>query len=1009
LARGTKPYRFLLRMPVELRQRLQEAAKRSDRSLNREIVERLEASLREEEPAAGQRGVRIVRALHIDRGRRMTRRRRQALVAVVVALVAVSALVAGVTLSGKQSAAASPATAGGAFPSAFAKHLAGLRAAPYSQNLGGPASWEETQDLARAYPAQSVDYQWIAEARSDWKSTEGRAFPRGGKKGTWTSIGPSTALYPISPFRTREDYVAGKYVAGGRMTSLALAPDCTESHCRLYIAAAGGGVWATDKALKDNPKWEFLSGSFELNAIGSITIDPNDPSGDTVWVGTGEANAAGSAAAGVGIYKSTDAGETWTKLAENEFKGRAIGSIAIHPTNPDIVYAASTRAVRGISASTPGATSTPFNAPYWGLYKSTDGGETWSYIHNGAPTTAVCSQDITGAQPCSPRGVRRVALDPNNPDIVYAGSYARGVWRSPDAGATWTQIFAPIEDGPATANTERPEFALADLGATTRMYLQIGASGAIDSTFHTTDDAAGAAVFTQKSSPDVANPGWGSQGLCANPVVGIGQCWYDQFVYTPKGHPDIVYVGGVFLYDEQTANHRGVVMSEDGGSSWYDMTEDVTDDVHPQQLHPDQHGIVTHPDNPYLFWEVSDGGLMRSSGELTDRTSVCPGRGLTGADLARCQQMLLKVPTTLESLNKDLQTLQFFTLSVSPHDKDIVQGGTQDNGTWQTEGSKKKWLNTNISDGGHNGFDAAIPNFRFSMFFFPQLFVNYQNGSDADWNWVSDTFFTNEETLIFYPAAISDPNVSKTLFLAQDSVWRTKTAGQGAMSDADFRAHCNLYTGDFAVFCGDWAQLGGTTLTGDSFGDRAGGDVSMIERSEADNSTLWAGTSTGRLFISKNANADPAASVVWDRIDLDSAVDPGRFVSGIEADPEDANRAWVTYSGYDETTQAEPGHVFEVEYDPATGTASVTRLDGGPQALPNTPATDVVYDEVTGDLYVSNDFGVVKRPGGTTTWVETGDAMPNVMVPSLTIDREERRLYAATHGFGAWRMKLEKK
>ena len=1012
LAGETKPYRFLLRMPAELGERLRGVAARSGRSLNREIVARLDASLETaaDEGAGGDtRGRRVPAHTDRGRGRGMTRRRRQALVAAGIAILAASALVATITLSGSSTAA--PA-GGNGFSSAFNSHLGSLRAAPHSSNLGGPASWEEAQDLARAYPAESVAYAWIADARAGWKSTKGKPFAKGkGRKGTWVSVGPSSALYPLSQFRTRTDYVAGEYVAGGRTTSLAIASTCKPGNCRLWAGAAGGGVWRTDNALAGTPKWELVSGSFQLNAIGSIALDPNDPSGNTVYVGTGESNASGDSAAGVGIYRTTDGGKTWTQLGLAEFGGRAVGSIAIHPTDPNTIYAASTRAVRGISATTGGANTTPAGAANWGLYKSSDGGATWSYIHNGAPTAAVCTQSLDATvNPCSTRGVRRVALDPNNANVVYAGSYGTGVWRSPDAGATWTQIFAPIENRVANGSTERPEFAVADTGSTTRMYLQIGASGAIDSTFHVGEDVAGAAVFTQKSSPDPAVPGWGSQGLCANPGAGIGQCWYDQLVHSPPGHPNVVYVGGVYVYGEQTANHRGVIMSEDGGSSWFDMTEDPTDPVHPNQIHPDQHFLVTNPSNPYQFFEAGDGGIVRSSGELVDGSAQCATRGLSAVRQARCEQMLSKIPSQLYSLNKGFQTLQFFTLSASPHKPGLLQGGTQDNGTWQTDGNPNTWLNTNISDGGHNGFDVAIPEFRMSMFFAPQVFVNFSDGADSDWLWISDRFFTNGETQIFYPAAQTDPMVSKTLWLGQDSVWRTKTAGQGTMSLEEFRARCNLYTGDFAAFCGDWQRLGPVALTSATLGDRGGGDISMIERADSDASTIWTGTTLGRLFVSKNADVEPASAGVHDRVDTDSAIDPGRFISGIEVDQTNPNRAFVTYSGYSNATPTTPGHVFEVVYDPATGTAAWTRLDGEGTAggLPDTPVTDAAYDSVTGDLYTSNDFGVSRLAADSTTWTEAAEGLPTVMVPSLTIQPGERILYAATHGFAAFRLNLPK-
>ena len=121
-------------------------------------------------------------------------------------------------------------------------------------------------------------------------------------------MGPTSAVYQSTPFRF--SYVPSQYESSGRVTALAIAPSCRPGNCRLLVAAAGGGVWRTQDALAGSPQWTYLSSSFGANAIGSMTIDPNDPTGNTVWVGTGESHASADSAAGVGLYKSTDGGDT---------------------------------------------------------------------------------------------------------------------------------------------------------------------------------------------------------------------------------------------------------------------------------------------------------------------------------------------------------------------------------------------------------------------------------------------------------------------------------------------------------------------------------------------------------------------------------------------------------------------------------------------------------------------------------------------------------------------------
>ena len=430
--------------------------------------------------------------------------------------------------------------------------------------------------------------------------------------------------------------------------------------------------------------------------------------------------------------------------------------------------------------------------------------------------------------------------------------------------------------------------------------------------------------------------------------------------------------------------------------------------MHPNALHPDQHVLVTNPSNPYQFFEGNDGGVMRSTGQLADVSSWCASRGLSPTRLARCQQMLSKVPTLLTSLNKGLTTLQFQSLSVSPFNSNELQGGTQDNGTWENYGSPTSWNNTMIGDGGQSGFDVADPSFRFHTYNDKQMDVNFSNGDTADWNWNSDPFFLIAgEASEFYVPTIADPKVSKTLFLGAQFVWRTKTAGMGSMTLAEFRQHCNEWTGDFAVVCGDWAQLGSTRLTNAAFGDRAGGNVVAVERATTDTSTLWAATSTGRVFISKNADADPASSVSFTRLDSLAANDPNRSVSSIYIDPANANHAWVSYSGFSAATPTTPGHVFSVTYDQVAGTATWTSLDGvsgGP--LGDIPVTDLVRDDVTGDLYAGTDYGVMRLASGSATWTLAAPGMPSAEVAGLTIVPAARKLYAATHSFGAWSLNL---
>ena len=541
-------------------------------------------------------------------------------------------------------------------------------------------------------------------------------------------------------------------------------------NCRLWVAAAGGGVWRTDDALATKPSWTFVSGSFATNAIGTLTYDAGS---GTLYAGTGEANSSADSEAGWGIYKSTDGGSTWTQLAGNTsvasgtvdcgavfgppfgvmtapaysgpaFNGRAISSIVV---NGSTMYVGSTRGVRGVSAVlSGGAVTLAPGLPPYGIWKSTDGGATFTLLD--ASTTCVNpttpgSAGIIQASFGSTRGVNHIEVDPSDSNTVYAAAFPQtsappvntggGVWRSPDSGASWTQIVPSLA---ANNANDRTEFAVTPLAnGKTRMYIQDGNTGGPVSRFYRSDDVAtGIPVVTDLTTTQNIN-------TCT------GQCWYDNYVVTPAGYPDSVYLGGSFSYNEygNVSDGRGVIYSTDAGVSFTDMTWDADfkstpagtccqpNPVAPNGIHPDQHALVVSPSNPGLFFEGSDGGLMRSSGTFTDISGQCSTyRALTGPGLTLCQQLLSRVPSTLYSLNRGLSTLQFQGISVDPQNVRTVQGGTQDNGTWISDWSSGIFAQEIYGDGGQSGFSSTNSAIRFNTFTGQANDANFQNGNPSE-------------------------------------------------------------------------------------------------------------------------------------------------------------------------------------------------------------------------------------------------------------------------------------
>jgi hypothetical protein len=1011
-----------------------------------------------------------------------------------------------------------------------------------------PASAAEEKFARRVFPATTLPASLTALAQQTWQTYgENKDGTQGGNNANqpfiWNLIGPTHATQPgILSFS------GAQYHMAGRVTALAITPSCTPSNCRLWMAAAGGGIWRTDNPLSPDPYWVFVSNAVRSNAIGTIDRDPNDTTGNTLYAGTGEPNASADSESGVGIYKTTDGGDTWTLLPGSQlFATRSISKVIVQPGNPNHMYAGIARGIRGYSSVTGGAFSRtgicvqtpsvlacqdgPDQAPL-GLWESTDGGATF-HLAWDVSTLSV-------------RGVNDVDLDPSDSTCVYAAAFQLGLWRScpaVDGTPTFKQVFRT--SSPAE-NTARTQVALATVtgngaDAGTRIYLVDGSTGAAGrpSQVWRADGAnlltAAALLATEGGDPNArppspnTGPGWARKSSqtsrpASNPYRPAynpctGQCWYDADIYTPKGFPNVVYLLGSYQYTElhERSNGRGVMISltagdpdpttaasagiptvnpitgaigppftpDMTGGNFTDLTWDDTPGSQPDQTHPDQHAIVTADDNPFLYFEGSDGGVIRSDGTFDNASADCLKYHVNDPDtLVHCQRVLSRVPHQLyDTLNKGLSTLQFQSVSVNPkrplHD---VQGGTQDNGTFDWDSQLTTWYEEMYGDGGQSGYNYCDDSIRFNTFTGYYTDTNFKSGQYDKWYVTSGPLsqLQNGENESFYIPEVSDytncgpianfPQFQTPAAVAANSnqssvaqssggaqistylgfqyaglqhVWRTIDNG----GPESYLQTCPEFTtsGDDPR-CGDWQPLGDLLYTGPGHktvgepgdltgpqygGDRLGMTVAAVERNPGNSNEVWAATGFGRVFVSFNVNDVDPKTVTFCRLDSlaltaasPNAVPPPRFVSSIYPDPNNPNRAWLSYDGYTSNTKDQPGHVFEVTFvGPATSgspcpTVAVWRDLHVEGASPthsdpagDIPIADLVRDDFTGDLYASTDFGVLrgKLVGTDYVWTDSGTpggTLPRVEVPGLTIDPCSRALYAATHGRSIWRMFL---
>jgi hypothetical protein len=939
--------------------------------------------------------------------------------------------------------------------------------AAFENERGGEADRKGPQNPVveqvdnRAYPRGYVDDRLALKSRkaflakpSHARASRARAArahtararrrARASMSTAWQPLGPVTPNVSgeASQFFDLDTQTGPATLESGRVTALAIDPNCNSTTCRLWVAAAGGGIWRTENALDAKPDWAPVDNGLPTNAFGSLIVDPNDSTGDTLYAGSGEPNGSGDSEAGLGLFKSEDGGDSWSLVpgSETVATNRSIGAIAIPQGHPDTIYIGTDVARHG-SSSVNGGRRTPPNAPDLGVYKKTGSGGfvLADDLHDKTPQNPTDPAFSTGID-WFQGGINKIELDPHNANTVYAAVVGYGVWRSTDGGDNWTQVFHTFNQTDFSTKKptgdsfgDRTEFDAVPIdGGKTRIY--VGDSS--DDLFHAwawrTDDAA---AITGDESGNFDNSGWTQLSSSTNGTHGFGvydwcqngQCGYDSYVMSPPGHPDQVWYGGSMNYDElplygglpPRSNGRATVRSTNAGDAaddilWQDMTAVLdSNGKFGDGLHPDLHAIAFDPNDPDIAFIGSDGGVHRIDvSDPQDHSHECDSRKWAGyqpskgpqplapADLADCKMLLNGIPNAIDPINDGLNDIQFQSLSVNPNGNGELLGGTQDNGTWAFNpgaGDPMKWFESVGGDGGQSGFDKANTDVRYHNYYDATPEVNFHGTDPKEWLDIYDPLQKSKEARSFYTPFIADPVVGGRAFTDLGHVWRTNANGG---SQAYLEAHCNALHLDPARTspCGDWVPLG-EDLSSTKFGQsRAGEYVVANERATNDSGTLWAGTRIGRVFITKNANASNAQSVKFDRLDTGNT--PGRFVSGIAVDPSNANHAFVSYSGY--TAYAAGGHVYEYTYNPSTHSGNPVDVSGD---LGDMPVTGIAY--WNGDLYAATDFGVLRKPSGSSHWEDAAGGMPKVAVYGLTIDRASHTLYAATHGRGAYSLGLD--
>ena len=687
---------------------------------------------------------------------------------------------------------------------------------------------------------------------------------------------------------------AGPY-RGGRATAATGVPT---QPFTFYAGYTGGGVWKTDDA---GNSWTNISDSgIKCGSIGSIAVSPRSP--ETLLVGTGSDSPRGNVSPGIGMYKTIDGGKSWTLVGME--KCGQIGDIVYHPQDPAVVYAAALGNIFGPNKER-------------GVYKSMDGGDSWEQVF--------FLNDTTGAVD--------LAIHPNNPDIIYAGMWRAerkpwtlidggetgGLYRSLDAGKNWERITNGL-----------PEGLIGKIGVDispvnpNRIWVIQQTAEEEQGGIYRSDDG-GDSFKRINRDHKLRQRGW----------------YYSRIFADPKNE-NTVYV-----------TNTGFYKSIDGGKN-FDTQYGVP--------HGDCHAVWINPDNPNIFINTNDGGATVT---------------LNGGN------------TWSPQLNQP--TAEFYRLTVDNQFPYRLYAGQQDNTTISIPSrnsggldDKQHWYEV----GGGESADVAVhpenPDIVYATTYSGIITrINRKTDEYRDVGaYPHYTEGTEQRDLKYrwqwnFPVRISqhDPTV---IYHTSNYVHRSTDEGQS----------WQLISPDLTHALDKYHGIPGGPIQHDGTGVEIYSTIFSFEEDPHDAQTLWAGSDDGRVHVTRNGGKD------WTEITPREMPAEGT-VNAICPSEHQAGKAYIVVYRYRDN-DFQP-YIFKTE-DYGKNWKKITK---------GIPADHFVRaiaedEEEAGLLFAGTEFGMYLSFDDGTTWMPFQRKLPYTPITDLEVHQGD--LVVSTQGRGFWIM-----
>ncbi len=546
---------------------------------------------------------------------------------------------------------------------------------------------------------------------------------------------------PLGPFTVPSGY--NGYRGLGRVNGLAFHPTDPDI---IYAGAPSGGLWITEDG---GDTWVTHTDVMPTLGVSDIAVDHVNP--NIVYIGTGDRDAGD--APGLGVWKSLDAGVTF-QATNVGMETSVISKIIIHPDNNQIILAATAG----------------------GVYRSVDAGATWSRNING--------------------NFKDMVFKPGDPDIVYAAS-GGNFYKSIDNGISFTQVSNGLPSGSRGAigvSAASPEV----------VYFLITNSESFKGIYRSVDS--GETFTTRSTSPNIMS--WGCNGGSG------GQAWYDLDISVDPTNADVIHAGGVNCFK-----------SSDGGSTWQ-INSHWWGDCGVPSVHADLHVLEYNPINNRLY-AGNDGGVYWTSNGGTSWTEISNGMVIS----------------------------QAYKIGQSATNRDYVINGYQDNGSSTYIGSS--WVNVGGGDGMECAFDPTDDRYSYSTIYYGSIDRHFNHGYDGQVAGEGVNGITEGGGWV--TPFLLDPTDGNIMYIGYKNIWRSKNVRASNTNNIQ------------------WTKISSQNVN----------DFDQMAISHSNPNILYA-SEGNKLYRTDNAREE---SVNWTT--LTNLLPSGQTITAIEASPVEENTVYI--------------------------------------------------------------------------------------------------------------------